>query len=166
MVEIGGRGGGGGVLWSNRNQNSSTEDFLFSENHWRMLGEGDIIRFGAEWPPGRGFPGGPSGKEPACLCRRHKRCRSDPWVRKTPGGEHGNPLQYPCLENPMDRAAWWVHRVTKSQHNWSDSAHTSTHSPWGSYLKCKDQLVSGCRVSGLWILLRWVWVASFCVTVN
>ena len=34
-----------------------------------------------------------------------------------PGGGHGNPLQYSCLENPMDRGAWWatVHRVTKSQ---------------------------------------------------
>ena len=33
-----------------------------------------------------------------------------------PGGEHGNPLQYSCLENPMDRGAWRaiVHRVTKS----------------------------------------------------
>ena len=32
-------------------------------------------------------------------------------------GGHGNPLQYPCLENPMDRGAWWatVLRVTKSQ---------------------------------------------------
>jgi len=36
---------------------------------------------------------------------------------RSPGGVHGNPLQYSCLENPMDRAAWWatVHRVTKSQ---------------------------------------------------
>ena len=32
------------------------------------------------------------------------------------GGENGNPLQYSCLENPMDRGAWWatVHRVTES----------------------------------------------------
>ena len=32
-------------------------------------------------------------------------------------GGHGNPLQYSCLENPMDRGAWWatVHRVKKSQ---------------------------------------------------
>ena len=32
-------------------------------------------------------------------------------------GEHGNPLQYSCLENPMDRGAWraTVHRVAKSQ---------------------------------------------------
>ena len=34
---------------------------------------------------------------------------------RTPGGGHGNPLQYPCLENPTDRGAWWttVHGVTK-----------------------------------------------------
>ena len=33
------------------------------------------------------------------------------------GGGHGNPIQYFCLENPMDREAWWVseHRVSKSQ---------------------------------------------------
>ena len=32
----------------------------------------------------------------------------------SPGGGHGNSLQYSCLENPMDRGAWWatVHRVT------------------------------------------------------
>ena len=36
---------------------------------------------------------------------------------RSPGGEHGNPLQYSCLENPMDRGAWQAiaHRVTKSQ---------------------------------------------------
>ena len=35
---------------------------------------------------------------------------------RSPGGGHSNPLQYPSLENPMDRGAWWatVHRVTKS----------------------------------------------------
>ena len=34
----------------------------------------------------------------------------------SPGGGHGNPLQYTCLENPMDRGAWqaMVHRVAKS----------------------------------------------------
>ena len=34
-----------------------------------------------------------------------------------PGGGHGNPLQYSCLENPMDRGAWQaiVHGITKSQ---------------------------------------------------
>ena len=40
-----------------------------------------------------------------------------PGLGRSSGGEHGNPLQYSCLENPMDRGAWWasVHRVTKSQ---------------------------------------------------
>ena len=33
---------------------------------------------------GMGFPGGASGKEPSCQCRRHKRCGFDPWVGKVP----------------------------------------------------------------------------------
>ena len=39
-----------------------------------------------------------------------------PGLGRSPGGGHGNPLQYSCLENPMDRGAWWatVHGVTKS----------------------------------------------------
>ena len=45
-------------------------------------------------------PGGTSGKEPACQSRRHKRQWFNPWVGRYPGGEHGNPLQYSCLENP------------------------------------------------------------------
>ena len=61
-----------------------------------------------------GFPGGASGKEPTCQCRRHKGLGSDPWVSKVPSRRACNPLQYPCLENPMDRGAWRaaVHGVT------------------------------------------------------
>ena len=39
-----------------------------------------------------------------------------PGSGRSPGGGHGNLLQYSCLENPMDRGAWWattVHRVSK-----------------------------------------------------
>ena len=41
---------------------------------------------------------------------------SIPGLGRSPGGGHGNPLQYSCLENPMDRGAWWatVHGVAKS----------------------------------------------------
>ena len=41
---------------------------------------------------------------------------SIPESGRSPGGGCGNPLQYSCLENPMDRGAWWatVHRVSKS----------------------------------------------------
>ena len=41
---------------------------------------------------------------------------SVPELGRSPGGGNGNPLQYSCLENPMDRGAWWatVHGVAKS----------------------------------------------------
>ena len=56
----------------------------------------------------KGFPGG-SGKESAC------QRGFDPWVRKIPGEGNGNPLQYSCLGNPMDRGPWraTVHGVAK-----------------------------------------------------
>ena len=40
-----------------------------------------------------------------------------PGLGRSPGGGHGNPLQYSCLENPIDRGAWWAafHGVAKSQ---------------------------------------------------
>ena len=40
-----------------------------------------------------------------------------PGLGRSPGGGHGNPLQYSCLENTMDRGAWWVivHSVAKSR---------------------------------------------------
>ena len=74
----------------------------------------------------RGCPGGASGKELACQRRRHKRHELEKKKRETwvgsgrfPVGEHGNLLQYSCLENPMDREVWWatVHRVTESDTN-------------------------------------------------
>ena len=40
-----------------------------------------------------------------------------PGLGRSPGGEHGNPLKYSCLKNPMGGGAWWaiVHRVTVTQ---------------------------------------------------
>ena len=42
---------------------------------------------------------------------------SIPESGRSPGEENGNPLQYSCLENSMDRGAWWavIHRVSKSR---------------------------------------------------
>ena len=61
-----------------------------------------------------GFPGGSDGKESACNAGDPS---SIPGLRRSPGEGHGNPPQYSCLENPMDRGAWraTVHRVAKSQ---------------------------------------------------
>ena len=52
--------------------------------------------------------------------------RSIPGLGRSPGEGNGNPLQYSCLENPMDRGAWWatVHRVAKSWTRLSDFTFT------------------------------------------
>ena len=74
-----------------------------------------------------GFPGGVSGKEPTCQSRRRKRGGFDPWVRKIPWRRAWQPtLVYSCLENPMDREAWWaiVQRVAKS---WTRLKRLSAH---------------------------------------
>ena len=60
-----------------------------------------------------GPPGGSEGKESACNVGDPG---SIPGLGISPRGGHGNPPQYSCLENSMDRGAWWVtvHGVTKS----------------------------------------------------
>ena len=67
----------------------------------------------------RGFPGGSNGKVSACNAGD---TGSVPGSGRSPGEGKSNPLQYSCLENPMDRGAWWssVHGVTKSQTQVSD----------------------------------------------
>ena len=91
---------------------------------WRIPGTGEpggllslgSHRVGHDWSDlaAAGFPG---GKEPACQCKRHKRLRVNPWVRKIPWRRathfsipHGQRI-------PMDRGDWWatVYGVTKSR---------------------------------------------------
>ena len=58
---------------------------------------------------------------------------STPGMGRSPGGGSGNPLQYSCLENPMDGGAWWatVHGVTKSQTRLSMHTHANElHRNW------------------------------------
>ena len=64
-----------------------------------------------------GVPWWLSGKELACSAEVAGDTGSIPGLGSSPGVGHGNPLQYSCLENPMDKGAWWatVHRVAKSQ---------------------------------------------------
>ena len=64
----------------------------------------------------KGFPGGsvvkntPANAEDVSLI---------PGLGRSPEGRNGNPLQYSCLENPMDRGAWWTtaHRSQRIRHN-------------------------------------------------
>ena len=60
-----------------------------------------------------GFPGGSDGKVSVCNMEDPSLI---PVSGRSPGEGNGNPLQYPCLENPMDREAWWatVHGVAES----------------------------------------------------
>ena len=51
------------------------------------------------------FPGGASGKERAAIAGDMRDLGSTPRKGRSPGGGHGDPLQYSCLENPMDRGA-------------------------------------------------------------
>ena len=65
--------------------------------------------YGLNWD----FPSGSDGKESACSGGD---LGSIPGSGRSPGEGNGKPLQYSCLENPMDRGAWWatVHGVAKS----------------------------------------------------
>ena len=66
-----------------------------------------------------GFLAGSDSKESACDAGD---LGSVPGLGRSRGGEHGNPLQYTCQENPMDRGAWWatVLGVAKSWTQLSD----------------------------------------------
>ena len=70
-----------------------------------------------------GFPGGSEVKASACNVGD---LGSNPGSGRSLGEENGNPLQYSCLENPMDGGAWWatVHGVAKSRTQLSDFTFT------------------------------------------
>ena len=65
------------------------------------------------------FPGGSEGKASAYNVGD---LGSIPGSGRSPGEGNGDPLQYSCLENLMDRGAWWatIHGVAKSRTQWSD----------------------------------------------
>ena len=68
---------------------------------------------------------------------------------RSPGGGYGNPLQYFCLENPMDRGAWWatVHEVTMGikGRGRADSITCSEFQPWLHIKYTWSILKPGCR---------------------
>ena len=78
------------------------------------------------FPHSLGFPHSSVGKESACNAGDPG---SVPGLGRSPGEGNGNPLQYPCLENPRDRGAWRaiVHGVAKSQTRLSDLTTTTTN---------------------------------------
>ena len=114
------------------------------------------------WWANEGFPRGTSGKESNCQCRRHKRLGFNPWVGKISWRRYGNPLQHSCLENPLDRGAWWatVHGLEKSPTGLSNSVRmhklmscaNSGVKPelWRAELFLRELRSSGRNLGGRW----------------
>ena len=81
-----------------------------------------------------GFPSGSEVKASACSVGD---LGLIPGSGRSPGEGNGNPLQYSCLENPVDRGAWWatVHGVSKSWTRLSDLTSLSHCKLWPLYVK-------------------------------
>ena len=77
--------------------------------------------------PKWGFPGGSVVKNLPASIGDTGDTGSIPETGRSPGAGNGNPLQYSCLENPVDRGGWWatVHGVAKE----SDTTEHITHMP-------------------------------------
>ena len=116
----------------------------------QFLGREDPLEKGRlPTPVFLGFPDGSEGKESTCNVGD---LGSVPGLERSPGGGHGDPLQYSCLENPMGRGAWWatVHRVTKSQTQLRDSTqHSNTLD--------NSKLRQYSRILGLDGILKVIW---------
>ena len=100
------------------------------------------VSYAQDWPPYMGFPGGASGKESICPCRRHKRCSFDPLGQEDPLEEdmatHSNILAW---RTPWTaKQATTIHRITKSQSKLSvcvlvhASAHMHVHTHTHTHL--------------------------------
>ena len=103
---IGSEEGGGlvGPPWEIRLSGKVVPEKREAVRKWLLLG------------PSRerqGPPGGPDSKESACNAEDTGDLGLIPKLGRPPGGGHGNPLQYSCLENPADRRAWWGHRESR-----------------------------------------------------
>ena len=81
--------------------------------------------------PHQGFPIGSVVENPLEMQETCRRCRFNPWSERSPGEGNGNPLQYSCLGNPMDREEWaTLHGVAKS-----DMTEVTEHAHPSSKLK-------------------------------
>ena len=78
------------------------------------------------WGAGEGLPWWLSGKESSWNAGASGDVGLNPGSGRSPGGGHGNPLEYSCLENPLDRGVWQaiVYSVTKS---WTRLKRLSMH---------------------------------------
>ena len=98
-----------------------------------------------------GFPDGSAGEESSCNAGDPRDAGSIPELGRFLGEENGNPLQFSCLENSMDRGAWWatVHGVAKSQtEQLSMHACLISHKAWGGEVGVRRLSVNDLRITG------------------
>ena len=102
---------------------------------------------------GKGFPGGSLGKELACNVGDAGLIAES---GRSPGAGHGNPLQYSCLENPVDRGAWraTVHSVTESD---TTEATEYTHKGEGGHRGYNGWMASTIQWTWIWANSRRQW---------
>ena len=100
------------------------------------------------WISRTGFPAGTVVKNPPANAGDARDAGWIPGSGRSPGDGSGNPLQYSCLENSMDRGAWWVtvHGVTKSQTDWAHTHIQRKDAQWTNQ--------NGCHWAG-WGKLEW-----------
>ena len=119
-----------GYAWYNsrKHRYSICDCYTWKGVHWRSL----VWHIFSSFLDA--FPGGSEAKASACNAGDQG---SIPGSGRSPGEGNGNPLQYSCLENPMDGGAWWatIHRVAKSRTQLSYFM-TSWCPHWGKQPKC------------------------------
>ena len=104
---------------SNPLQYSCLENPMNREAWWAIVNGVSTVGHDLVTKPQPWLPRWPSGRESTCNAED---LGVIPGSGRFPGGGHGNPLQYSCLENPMNREAWWaiVHGIAKSRTQLSD----------------------------------------------
>ena len=99
-----------------------------------------------------------SGKESPCQCRRHRDVCSIPGSLRSPIIGNGNPLQYSCLENSMDRGVWWATLlgVAKSR-TWLSTHYIFSISISNAILLCYhwNHLIFFLFMEGSGIYIKW-----------
>ena len=109
-----------------------------------------------------GFPDGPDSKESACSVGD---LSSVPELGRSPGERKGNPFQYSCLENSMDRGAWKikVHGLQRVTHDWATTTFTFTFNATNYKVVFTSAILLYLSISFISLFLYYYNIAFFCV---